>query len=233
MGSSMKYLVAVILSVALGGCLSTPSQKPIPDDPSYAPIIPAFPPPKVSSDGSLFQAGVTSDLYSDFRSSRIGDIITVVLQENTTASKSASTSTSRESTVEVDPVLGLGGQVINVGNGANAGLQFDLESETEFEGDAQANQSNSLIGNISVTVVDVLPNNHLVVRGEKWLTLNNGDEYIRLSGIVRPQDVNPQNQVQSSRIANARIQYSGTGTFASAQREGWLSKFFSGPWWPF
>lgn len=229
----MKLMVVVILSVGLGGCLATPSQKPIPDDPSYAPIIPALPAPKVSSDGSLFQAGVTSGLYSDPRASRVGDIITIVLQENTTATKSASTSTSRESTVELDPVLGLGGQGINIGNGANAGLQFDLESESEFEGDAQANQSNSLNGNISVTVIDVLPNKHLVVRGEKWLTLNNGDEYIRLSGIVRPQDVNPQNQVQSSRVANARIQYSGTGTFASAQKEGWLSKFFSSPWWPF
>ena len=229
----MKYVVVLFFGIILSGCLATPPKKPIPDDPSYAPIIPALPAPKVSADGSLFQVGLTNDLYADPRASRVGDIITVVLQENTTASKSASTSTSRESEVEVDPILGLGGQVIGVGNGANSGLQFELESESEFEGDAEAAQSNSLVGNISVTVVGVLPNRNLVVRGEKWLTLNNGDEYIRLSGIVRPQDVDTQNQVQSARIANARIQYSGTGTFASSQREGWLSKFFSSPLWPF
>jgi flagellar L-ring protein precursor FlgH len=64
------------------------------------------------------------------------------------------------------------------------------------------------------------------------MTLNHGDEYIRLTGIVRPLDINPDNQIESTRIANARIQYSGTGTFAKAQEKGWLSKFFSSSWWP-
>jgi flagellar L-ring protein precursor FlgH len=102
----------------------------------------------------------------------------------------------------------------------------------DFEGDARANQSNNLVGNISVTVIHVLPNNNLVVRGEKWLTLNNGDEYIRLTGIVRPADVNPANEVVSTKIANARIQYSGTGAFSRAQTQGWLGKFFNSKWWP-
>jgi len=108
-----------------------------------------------------------------------------------------------------------------------------LSSSNEFEGDAQANQSNNLSGNISVTVIRVLPNNNLIIRGEKWLTLNNGDEYIRLTGIVRPADVNPANEVLSTKIANARIQYSGTGQFAKAQNRGWLGQFFLSTIWPF
>jgi flagellar L-ring protein precursor FlgH len=82
-------------------------------------------------------------------------------------------------------------------------------------------------------VVQVLANQNLLVRGEKWLTLNNGDEYIRLTGVVRPADVSPTNEIASTKIANARIQYSGTGSFATAQEEGWLSGFFSSEYWPF
>ena len=107
-----------------------------------------------------------------------------------------------------------------------------VSSSNEFTGDAQANQSNSLNGSISVTVVDVLANQNLVIRGEKWLTLNHGDEYIRLTGIIRPADISPANEIVSTKIANARIQYSGTGSFARSQEKGWLTKFFSSEWWP-
>ena len=172
---------------------------------------------------------IITDLYSDPRAHRVGDIITVNLRENTQASKSANTISSRETGVELDPIIGLGGNPVFSGDS----LQLDLESETEFQGDAQANQSNNLVGNISVTVIQVLPNRNLVVRGEKWLTLNNGDEYIRLTGIIRPQDISLSNDIDSSRVANARIQYSGTGTFASSQKQGWLGKFFASEWWPF
>ncbi len=107
-----------------------------------------------------------------------------------------------------------------------------ISSSRDFSGDATANQSNSLNGAISVTVVDVLPNSNLVIRGEKWLTLNQGDEYIRLTGIIRPADISPENEIVSTKVANARIQYSGTGSFARAQEKGWLTKFFDSAWWP-
>lgn len=229
----MRCFLAISVMFVLGGCASTEPNGPFPNDPFYAPIIPDIPDRKLEQDGSLYSPTSSAALYSDAKARHIGDIITIVLRENTTATKSASTSTSRETDVELDPILGLGGNVINLGRGNGAGIQFDLESESEFEGDAQANQSNSLIGNISVTVINVLPNGNMVVRGEKWLTLNAGDEYIRLAGIVRPQDISPANEVDSTRLANARIQYSGTGTFANAQKQGWLSKFFSSPYWPF
>lgn len=225
----MKRISVILLAVVFGGCASTESAGPRPNDPFFAPIIPELPVDTVTPDGTLFRPELVTDLYSDPRAHRVGDIITVNLRENTTASKSANTINSRESTVELDPIIGFGGNPIF----RNDAIQLDLESETEFEGDAQANQSNNLVGNISVTVIQVLPNRNLVVRGEKWLTLNNGDEYIRLTGIIRPQDISLSNDIDSARVANARIQYSGTGTFASSQQQGWLSRFFSSEWWPF
>ncbi len=103
----------------------------------------------------------------------------------------------------------------------------------EFESTGDADQSNSLSGNITVSIAEVLPNGVLRVRGEKWLTLNRGDEYIRLSGLVRPEDIAPDNTVQSTRLADARISYSGTGEVHDANAMGWLAKFFISPIWPF
>lgn len=231
----MKGLKVVSVSLLamglLSGCNSTPSSyEPLPNDPFYAPIVPEMPVQKISDDGSIFHAGLSNSLYSDAKARRVGDIITVILRENTSATKSASTTLEKESEVELDPIVGLGGNNVNIGGES---IQLDFSSSNEFEGDSQANQSNNLSGNISVTVIRVLPNNNLIIRGEKWLTLNNGDEYIRLTGIVRPADVNPANEVLSTKIANARIQYSGTGQFAKTQSRGWLGQFFLSTIWPF
>ena len=84
-----------------------------------------------------------------------------------------------------------------------------------------------------VSVVQVLPNGNLMVRGEKWLMLNNGNEYIRVTGVLRPEDINSDNTVSSQRIANARIQYGGTGDFSNTQERGWLAKFFNSVFNPF
>ncbi|MFQ3232044.1 MAG: flagellar L-ring protein precursor FlgH [Reinekea sp.] len=214
----------------LGGCQSTNNQQPLPNDPFYAPIMPEIPRQKVVEDGSIFQSDMANSLYSDVKARRVGDIITVNLQENTRATKSAGTSTSKETEATVNPIIGLGGNALNIGSES---IQLGIDTTNEFEGDSSANQSNNLTGSISVTVVQVLANQNLLVRGEKWLTLNNGDEYIRLTGVVRPADVSPSNEIQSTKIANARIQYSGTGSFDTAQREGWLSGFFSSEYWPF
>jgi flagellar L-ring protein precursor FlgH len=110
---------------------------------------------------------------------------------------------------------------------------MDLSGSRSFEGEADASQSNSLSGAITVTIADVLPNGNLVVRGEKWLTLNQGEEFIQVSGIVRPQDVTTANTVLSTQIADARITYSGKGTLADSNRMGWLARFFNSPVWPF
>jgi flagellar L-ring protein precursor FlgH len=202
------FFTALVALSVVTGCESTPDTPVQANDPFYAPIIPDYPRETIIE---------------------VGDIITVTLSENTAATKSANTTTSRETSAELDPIIGLGGNAVNIGRES---IQLGIDGSNDFAGDAAANQTNSLQGSISVTVVDVLPNSNLVVRGEKWMTLNHGDEYIRLTGIVRPLDIDPDNQVESTRIANARIQYSGTGSFANAQEKGWLGKFFSSTWWP-
>jgi len=223
-------IIGLFLSVAiLAGCAST-NQPPVQaNDPSFAPVVPDYPREKIVEDGSLFRSYMANSLYSDMTARRVGDIITITLSENTNASKSAGTSTSKDTTVDLDTITGLGGQALNIGGQS---VQLGVSSSNDFAGDAATNQSNSLSGNISVTVVEVLRNDNLVIRGEKWLTLNHGDEYIRLTGIIRLSDISPENEVLSTKIANARIQYSGTGSFASAQEKGWLTKFFTSSWWP-
>ncbi|QJR81807.1 flagellar basal body L-ring protein FlgH [Alteromonas pelagimontana] len=226
----MRILCLVTFFGLLAGCSSTPQPPVQANDPMFAPVIPDYPRENIVEDGALFRPYMANSLYSDVTARRVGDLITVTLSENTNASKSAGTTTSKETGVDVQPITGLGGLPINIGNQS---IQMGVNSSNEFSGDAQANQSNSLNGSISVTVVDVLPNQNLVIRGEKWLTLNQGDEYIRLTGIIRPADVSPENEILSTKIANARIQYSGTGSFARAQEKGWLTRFFSSEWWPF
>jgi flagellar L-ring protein precursor FlgH len=224
-----KVIFVIGVSITLCACQSTPNEIS-PNDPYYAPIVADVPEEKVLDDGSIFQSDMANSLYSDVKARRVGDIITVNLQENTTATKSAGTTNSKSSQANVNPIIGLGGQALNIGNQS---IQLGVDASKDFTGDASANQSNNLVGSISVTVVQVLPNQNLLVRGEKWLTLNNGNEYIRLTGVVRPADVSPSNEIVSTKIANARIQYSGTGSFASAQKEGWLTQFFSSEYWPF
>tara|TARA_B100000519_G_scaffold59615_1_gene49835 strand:+ start:844 stop:1527 length:684 start_codon:yes stop_codon:yes gene_type:complete len=226
----MKRILALSVAIIiLGGCAST-SQPPVEaNDPSFAPVVPDYPRETIVEDGSLFRSYMANSLYSDVTARRVGDIITVTLSESTSASKSADTTTAKDSSVNLDTITGLGGQAVNIGGQS---IQLGIGSSSDFSGDSAANQSNSLSGAISVTVVDVLPNNNLVIRGEKWLTLNHGDEYIRLTGIIRPADISPENEIVSTKVANARIQYSGTGSFARAQERGWLTKFFDSTWWP-
>ena len=225
----MRNLGIIVVFCMLGGCASTYQPPVQANDPLFAPVVPDYPREKIVEDGSLFRSYMANSLYSDVTARRVGDIITVTLSENTNASKSAGTSTSRDTTVDLDTVTGLGGKAVNIGGES---IELGISASNEFEGDAATNQSNSLSGNISVTVVEVLPNDNVVIRGEKWLTLNHGDEYIRLTGIIRLADISPENEVLSTKIANARIQYSGTGSFARAQEKGWLAKFFSSSWWP-
>lgn len=224
-----KTIIATALGLFITGCGSTVPRDPRPNDPMFAPIIPDMPVQKVNGNGSIFNPMMVNSLYSDAKATRVGDIITVILRENTSASKSAGTTRQRDHELNLDPIVGLNGANATIGGNS---LQFAINAGTDFVGDAAANQSNNLNGNISVTVVQVMQNGNLIVRGEKWLTLNQGDEYIRLTGIVRPQDINPSNEIISTKIANARIQYSGTGSFARSQEEGWLTKFFHSGWWP-
>ncbi|MFC3031850.1 flagellar basal body L-ring protein FlgH [Pseudoalteromonas fenneropenaei] len=228
--SSITQLITLTMLLSLTGCVSTQNTTVLQDDPYYAPVFPEEQNEQMVATGSLFNANYANDLYSDRKALRTGDIITVVLRETTQASKAANNEATKSTDASLDPVIGLGGNAVNIGSES---LQFGMSASNAFKGDAKTAQSNSLFGNISVNVVRVLPNGNLVIRGEKWLTLNTGEEFIRLEGLVRPTDVASDNTVQSNRIANARIQYSGKGQTQEAQAPGWLARFFLSTLMPF
>ena len=199
------------------------------DSPDYAPIVPDDNPVQAKVTGSLFNPQYNNNIFSDIKARRVGDIITVILTESTSAKKQASSNLGKDNSFELDPVS-LGGEDVVIGGYK---IEGSLSQTSSFSGNGSADQSNSLEGNISVTVVRVLPNNNLVIRGEKWLMLNNGSEYIRLTGLLRPQDVDADNKVDSSLIANARIQYGAIDDLGEAQVQGWATKFLNSSKWPF
>ncbi len=224
-----KLAISLITLAMISGCSTIEQARVLPDDPDFAPILPEVEEEAVVPTGSLFKTNYVNNIYSDSKAHRIGDIISVVLSENTQAQKTANTELKKENSANLSPITGFGGVPVNFKGDA---IQFGLDQDSDFKGDSKSNQGNSLSGNVSVHVLRVLPNGNLMIRGEKWMTLNNGDEYIRLTGIIRPQDISTNNTILSQKIANARIQYAGTGTFADVQEQGWLSKFFNSSWWP-
>ena len=194
------------------------------------------PPPPIlvehapATDGAIYRANTDVRLFEDFKASRVGDILTVKLVERTNASKNSATSTAKSSEVAL-PSPTLGGINPPTANGWEI-LNNSMTGETVFDGSGSSSQSNSLVGDITVTVTDRLPNGNLIIRGEKWVTLNQGREFIRLSGIVRPRDIGTDNTLASTRIANANITYSSKGVLADANRMGWLSRFFNSVFYP-
>jgi flagellar L-ring protein precursor FlgH len=181
------------------------------------------------ADGSIYHDTQNMELFADPRAHRVGDILTVLLLESTQASKKATTSTSKTDKTALDAPNILGQGLTLNGKSASIGLSGDRS----FDGNGTSSQSNQLSGQITVTVAQRLSNGNLMVRGEKLLTINQGQEMVRISGIVRPQDINPDNTVASSRVADARIAYTGRGSLADANTQGWLSRFFNSKWMPF
>jgi len=220
-----KRLLLLLIFQLLIGCATTPQELA-----DFEPIIrPIAPKPPVYNNGSLFQQRSIS-LFEDPKPYRIGDILTVMLQESTSASKSAETSTKKEDSIDM-PSPTIFGSTPTF-NGASV-MEMSIEPKREFSGEADSTQSNSLTGEITVTVIDILPNDNLVVQGEKWFTLNQGKEYIRIAGVVRPLDVTANNTILSSKLADAQIAYSGEGFLADANNQGWFGQFMNGKWWPF
>ncbi len=222
----MKKLVIIPLML-LSGC-STLERQAHPDDPHFAPVVPEMPVAQETVTGSTFNAAYAQNLYSDIKAHRVGDLITINLVESTQANKQAKNELKKNNSNNISANALMGYQ-----NPFDGAFGVDLSSANNFKGEAKVNQNNSLFGAISVNVVQVLPNGNLVVRGEKWLTINAGEEYIRVTGIIRPQDVASDNSIESTRVANARIQYSGEGATQASQRQGWLARFFQSPIWPF
>jgi len=186
--------------------------------PTYSVPVPLAPP----ANGSIFQASHGyAPLTSGARAAQVGDILTIQLVESTQASKSNAANTGRDGGFGLTPpTTGIFSKLFSPTDVAASGTQT-------FKGSGAASQSNSLSGEITVTIAQVFANGTMLVKGEKALTLNRGDEFIQISGLVRQADVTPDNRVLSTRVADARIVYKGKGEIARASRQGWLQRFFS------
>ncbi len=224
-------LVFILIKLTLSGCVIQPPVQP--NDPYYAPVLRTQPAQDKPINGSLYSPNSAMVLFTDQKATRVGDILTVTLRERTSSFKSSNIEVTKDNDVSISPAAASGTLLGATPNLGGFGLNTGLIGEREFTGEAEADQSNQLSGEITVTVTNILPNGNLIIRGEKWITLNRGDEYIRISGMVRTEDISPDNIIMSNKIADARITYSGTGEFAESQEMGWLTRFFNSPIWPF
>jgi flagellar L-ring protein FlgH len=224
---SIGLVVVMFCVFGLSGCSQQAPLKA--GDPFFAPVVMPAVTPRPAAAGSLYSEDSAMNLFADKKALRPGDLITVVLSEQTTSNKSASVDVSKSADLALPVPTLLGAAATLNGNP----IANQVTADRNFSGAADAAQSNSLRGNITVSVVDVWPNGTLVVRGEKWMTFNRGDELIRIAGLVRPDDVSKNNEVLSTRIANAKITYTSSGELASSQKMGFLSRFFNSHYWPF
>ncbi|WP_275096773.1 flagellar basal body L-ring protein FlgH [Sedimenticola hydrogenitrophicus] len=229
-------LMLLALALAgLAGCKSAPVR-----DPAYAPMRPVVAPPAPVGNGSIYQAGYEQSWFEDMRARRVGDMLTIKLAEKTDAKKSATTEVSKSNSNSVTnptllgsaPQFNAPGLIPLLSNRDN-NLGFSLESEHDFSGEGDSEQNNELTGDITVTVIEVLPNGYLMVRGEKRIGINQGNEYVKVSGIVRPADIDATNTVLSTRLADPTIVYVGDGAVADSNVMGWLGRFFISALFPF
>ena len=224
-----KLLAAALLCTALaglGGCGLLPHRAPKPD-----PVVPrVLPPPVPRTEGAIYQTGQQMELFADLKAHRVGDVLTIRLTETTSASKSAVTKTSKTTSVNnTGPTL-FGKSYTT--NGTPIGT-VALAGADAFDGEGQSTQGNSLAGSLTVTVMEVQQNGNLVVQGDKTLKLNQGDEFVHVSGTVRREDIASDNSITSDRIADAHISYSGKGVIDSSNRMGWLARFFNSAFSPY
>ncbi len=220
-----RFFFVAILGPLFFLSLSACSVMPEASAPGYESVEPVAMVRPEQNTGGLYQAGYDLVLFEDLRASRVGDIIQVLLVEQTDAVKSSKTEIDKDSKSSLPTPTILGRTSKDFG--------LDIDSGHEFEGEGKSNQSNRLSGSIAVTVSQVLPNGNLRVQGEKWIQINQGSEYIRLKGIVRPSDVRSDNTVFSTHVADAKISYGGKGALSEANTTGWAIRFFMSPLWPF
>lgn len=221
-----KIIVMLALAAPLAACGMFASREHKPE-PVVARVLP---PPVPRTDGAIYQAGQQMELFADLKARRIGDVLTIVLNESTNAAKTAVTKSTKTTAVANTGPTIFGRTITTKGIPI---LNTSLNGSDTFDGEGSSTQSNSLAGSITVTVTDVQANGNLVVVGDKTLNLNQGDEFVHISGVVRRADIATNNTVTSDKLADARISYSGKGQVASANKAGWLARFFNSPFMPF
>lgn len=210
----------IALMTFMAGCSSTP--KPLEYSPGFAPVYPLSKTPVTMATGAIYNGRQSDNWFGGLRSYQVGDTITVILYDEMQAGRSQSTNVSRKTKNDYSSDARIGQQI----------NKLNFEGETSSDGSGDTKQGASLEGEVTVTVVEVLPNGNLFVRGEKQLALTGSAETIQVSGIARPEDIGRNNKVFSRRLANALISYTGTGEVSNAGKVGWGTNLLM-KLWPF
>jgi flagellar L-ring protein precursor FlgH len=221
MSARIATVAAVLL---LAACGVSPPKDDFPED--------AFPEPEAIpvNGGSIYRTGNDIPLFENATAHRVGDVVTIHLVESTSASKSSSTTTSKKTSIDMPGPKIIGKPVTINGNPI---FETSIDGSNSFDGKGDSAQSNQLTGDVTVVVIKKLQNGLLQVRGQKWVAINTGKEYVRIQGYIRPIDIQPDNSIESTKVANASISYGGKGPVANASQPGLLARFFNSKWMPF
>ncbi|NUS39581.1 MAG: flagellar basal body L-ring protein FlgH [Lysobacter sp.] len=197
------------------------------------PVQPAYAAPRPGDGGGSIYAGAGGQamrLFEDNKARNVGDLLTIVLVENTAAKTNAQTAVAKDNTLGMAAPT-IAGQSVTF-HGKNV-LEAEIAGKRKFAGNGDSSQSNQLNGQITVRVVQDLGNGNLLVRGDKQMRLNQGDELVQIQGIVRLADISPDNRITSDRVGDAQIVYGGRGTLARSNAMGWLGRFFNSALFPY
>ncbi len=214
----LVVIVVLVAGAMLAGCTTTTPatavHQPMTIRPEARPVVAA-------ANGSIYNAATARPLFEDRRARLVGDTLTINIAEKTAAAKKSETKADRtdERSLAIPTISGLPLKSLQ-------GATLAANSDVAFKGAGENTSSNNFTGTVTVTVIEVLPNGNLLVSGEKQIGLKEGEEFIRLSGVVNPYTITASNTVSSSQVADARIEYKANGFIDTAQVMGWLGRFF-------
>lgn len=220
-----KLYAIFVVSLSIAGCSSAKEAKISQSfQMNYDQVVPSK---EKMPDGAIYSKSQSGFFLGDRRAHSIGDVLTISLSETMAASKSNDSAIDRNGSFAVTlPKALFGAMGLNIPQVRDS-ANFDTTTESKFSGTGSANQSNSIKGKLTVVVTRVYENGNLWVQGQKALSLNQGEEFVRVSGLIRPEDIGPGNIIDSSRLAQAQISYTGAGNIHDATRQGWFGRFFS------
>jgi flagellar L-ring protein precursor FlgH len=224
----LKNLLLLPLLVAVTACAVPGRSVDLAEVEPIAPVISEPPPPQTA--GSLWTTS-RGGIFADMKGTTVGDIITVVISENASASKEAKTQTGRNSTMSAG-ITNLFGLETEIGDfiGGNPSSIVNASAGSEFDGSGKTERKEALTATLTTQVVEILPNGNLRIEGNKTVTVNREMQIVELSGIVRPSDVSARNLVDSQNVLNARISYVGKGVISDKQQQGWLVQVLDQVW---
>jgi flagellar L-ring protein precursor FlgH len=226
--TALRLLALAAIVYLLQGCATEPVDMVLRPSPDFQPVYPLASDRQKVATGGIYSNRQSDAWFGRGRNYQVGDIITVLLNESTQAARTQNTDVSRESKNSLP--TGFNTKIGSI-NPLFTGIDINNNNNSS-KGAGKADQKASLEGSVAVTVIEILANGNLMVRGEKKLGLTEGTEVIQVSGVIRPEDVGPNSTVQSRRLANAQIAYRGSGDLANATKAGWGTSLMH-KYWPF